>query len=95
MIANGLTKQLPFIKIRKRETDKSKIWNKQIDRMDNLSQRYYNTPYGAIFIKMANAQYGDEFDIPDGAFIRIPFPLPAVIQEFNDELNKYDAKFGL
>lgn len=95
LIFNGRTKQLPFIKIRKRLSDKSKAWNKDIDRMDNLSQRYYQTPFGAIFIKMANPQYGDEFDIPDGAFIRIPYPLNAVMQEFNDSLNKYDARFGL
>jgi hypothetical protein len=95
LIANGVTKQLPYIKIRERQTDKPHTWNKETDRMDNLSQRYYNTPHGAVFIKMANAKYGDEFDIPDRAFIRIPYPLPSVIQEFNDELNKYDAKYGL
>ena len=95
LIENGLTKQMPFIKIRKRVTDKSKVWNRDIDRMDVLSQRYYNTPYGGWLIILANPQFGDEFDIPDKAFIRITFPYQAVIQEFNDELNKYDARFGL
>lgn len=95
LISNGLTKQMPFIKIRQRSTDKSKVWNKETDRMDVLSQRYYNTPHGDWIIKMANSQYGDEFDIPDGAFIRIPFPYKAVVQEFVDEMNKYDNRFGL
>ena len=95
LIENGLTKQMPFIKIRNRSTDKAKAWVKGIDRMDVLSQRYYNTPFGDWIIMMANPQYGDQFDIPDGAFIRIPYPFEAVIQEFSDEMNKYDAKFGL
>ena len=95
LISNGLTKQMPFLKIRVRNTDKAKTWNKDSDRMDVLSQRYYNTPYGDWLIMLANPQYGDQFDIPDNAYIRIPFPYQAALQDFNDEMNKYDAKYGL
>jgi len=95
LIENGLTKQMPFIKIRERVTDKSITWNKQTDRLDIISQKNYNHPYGGWLILLANPQFGDEFDIPDSAFIRIPYPYQAVVQEFIDELNKYNAKFGL
>ena len=95
LIANGLTKQMPFIKLRPKATDKAKIWNKGIDRMDLISHRYYNNPYGGWLIMLANPQYGDEFDIPDGTLIKIPFPYLLTIQQYSDMLTLYDNKFGL
>lgn len=95
LIENGLTKQMPYIKIRNRPTDKSHTWNKDIDRMDLISNRYYQSSNFDWLIKMVNAKYGDEYDIPDSAYIRIPYPLEPILQEFVDEMNKYDAKFGI
>ena len=94
LISNGLTKQMPFIKLRIKASDKSKIWNKNIDRLDTISQKYYDHPYGGWLIMLANPQYGTEFDIPDGTLIRIPFPYKTSQQQFIDEMNRYDNKFG-
>lgn len=95
LISNGLTKQSPFVKLTAKSTDKSKIWNQGLDRMDNLSQRYYNHPYGGWLIMLANPQYGDEFEIPDGTLIKIPFPYRVTVQQYQDALTLYDNKFGL
>jgi hypothetical protein len=44
---------------------------------------------------MANPEFGtDEFDIPDGTIIRIPFPYTTSIQSFIDDMNRFDNKFG-
>ena len=94
LIENGLTKQMPFIKLSEKSTDKSKIWVKSIDRLDVLSQRYYDNPDGGWLIQLANPQFVDEFEIPDGAFIRIPYPYDTTIQEFVDKMNLYDTKYG-
>ena len=75
-------------------TDKSKVWNKGIDRMDTISQKYYDNADGGWLIMQANPQYVDEFEIPDGALIRIPFPYAASLQQFVDEMTRYDNKFG-
>lgn len=95
LISDGLTKQMPFIKLSPKSTDKSKIWNKSIDRMDNISYKYYGHPYGGWLIMLANPQYSDEFEIPDGTLIVIPFPYLNSIQQFSDALNLYDSQFGL
>jgi hypothetical protein len=93
---NGGMKLMPGIQIPEKATDKMIAWNKQLHRMDILSQKYYQTPTEGYLIMMANMQYGtDEFDIPDGALIRIPYPYKASLQSFIDEMNKYESKFGL
>lgn len=95
LIFNGLTKQMPFIKLKPKSSDKSKMWNKGIDRLDILSYRYYNNPYGGWLIMLANPQFSDEFEIPDATLIRIPFPYLVTIQQYTDALALYDNKFGI
>jgi hypothetical protein len=94
-ISNGQMAIVPFIKLEVKSTDKSRIWNKQIDRMDKISQAYYDHPFGGIFIMMANPQYGDEFDIPDGTLIRIPFPYKDTKQQYQDGVQRYINRSGL
>lgn len=90
-ILNGEVKQLPFIKIEYNSNFKPEIWDKSSGRLDNISYKYYGTPFMARFILMANAHFGiDENDIPDGAIIFIPYPIEAVIQNYINNLNKYD-----
>ena len=44
----------------------------------------------------ANPEYGSlEFMIPDGAKLRIPFPLDTVIAQYNRDVDKYEKLYGL
>lgn len=78
--------QLPFVKISEKSSDKFERWDILRSRLDKLAQRYYRNPFFDFFILYANPQYISEFDIPDGAVIRIPFPLERVKEEYEDKL---------
>ena len=94
LIQNGQTETVPFIKLPINTTDKSKVWNKQTDRLDVVSYKYYGHPYGGFLILMANAEFGvEEEDIPDAAQIRIPFPYNTALQQYIDGLDKYLRKY--
>lgn len=80
---------VPFISIPKRATDKIEEFRQGIDRMDKFSLKYYNNPYMGRLILMANPEYTFEFDIEDGALIRIPFPLEEVMEEYNRQITIY------
>jgi hypothetical protein len=90
-IQNGEVKMLPFIPIEYADSFKTEIWNKIDGRLDNISYKYYGTPFMYRFILMANAHFGiDENDIPDGAIIFIPYPLEATIQQYLNKLNQFE-----
>lgn len=93
---DGEVKPLPFIKILPKSTDKIIPYLKNRDRMDKLSQLYYNNPYYGWLIMSANPQYGGlEFDIPNNEFIRIPFPLKPSIQQYIEQVNNYKSLNGI
>ena len=93
---DGNVKSLPFLKITPKSTDKIIPYLKNRDRMDKLSQSYYLSPYYGWLIMSANPQFGGmEFDIPNGAFIRIPYPLKASIQQYIDAVNNYNSLDGI
>lgn len=93
---NGEIKPLPFIKIAPKSTDKIIPYLKNRDRMDKLSQLYYNNPYYGWLIMSANPQYGGlEFDIPNNDLIRIPFPLKVSIQQYIEQVNNYRNLNGI
>lgn len=78
-----------FVELPIKGTDKTKIWNKERDRLDNISEMYYGHPYGENIILMANSAYGcNQEDIPDGATIIIPYPFRDTVQSYMD-LVKY------
>jgi hypothetical protein len=80
---------IPFITIPERSTDKVEEFRQGTDRMDKLSLKYYNNPYMGRLILMANPEYAFEFDIEDGALIRIPFPLEDVLEDYNRQITLY------
>jgi len=80
---DGTTEQMPFVKIPINTSDKYEAWNKEFDRLDKLSQKYYLNPFYDFLILYANPQYLSEFDIPEGAVIRIPFPLEKAKSSYN------------
>ncbi len=87
---NGQVKNVPFIPIPSKPTDKREVYRLGFTRMDKLSQKYYGNPTYSWFILQSNPQFGGlEFDIPDGTIIRIPFPLKQRLEEFFQATNNY------
>jgi hypothetical protein len=48
------------------------------ERVDNLAQIYYNDATKAWIIMCANPDWDNEFEIPIGTKVRIPYPLQRV-----------------
>jgi len=84
---DGTIDQMPFIPIPNGTSDKYITWNDSKDRMDKLSQRYYGSPFFDWLIMYANPEYISEFDIPNGAIIRVPFPLSTALNDYQAVLS--------
>jgi len=85
---NGSDIHPPFVKIPESSSDKYDNWILGDSRLDKWSDRYYTNPFYDFLILFANPQYINEFDIPDGAFIRIPFPLDNARRQYEEGLQK-------
>lgn len=55
------------------------------ERIDNLAQKYYADPLLAWVIMCANPEWDNEFDIPIGTKVRIPYPLQRVYDAWRIE----------
>lgn len=87
---------VPFISIPYRNSDFFEKYEAGLTRLDLLSFKYYNNPDYAWLILQANPQYGSlEFLIPDGAEIRIPFPLDAALEGYDGAIREYDKLYGI
>ena len=86
---DGTTDQMPFITLPVNQSDKFEFWNTEFSRLDKLSQKYYGNPFYDFLILYCNPQYINEFDIDDGALIRIPFPLQKVKADYEAILTQY------
>lgn len=92
---NGEVKILPFIKIIEKPTDFTIVYKQGRDRLDKLSQKYYGNPYHGWLIMLANPNYGGlEFNIKDGDIIRIPYPFKDSLQQYIEEVRKYNKLYG-
>lgn len=83
---NGTTDTMPFVKLPINSSDKYEYWSLITSRLDKLSQKYYNNPFYDYLILYANNEYLNEFDIPDDALIRIPFPLAKAKADYDAAL---------
>ncbi len=93
--ANGKYKSLPFIPIVEKPSDKKVTWKGERDRMDELSNVYYGNPFHGYLIMLANPKFGGVEDaIPDGEVIRIPFPFRDTLQQYINEVEKYNFLYG-
>ena len=93
--SNGLVATTPFISISQRSTDKFVVYKLDHTRLDKVSQIYYGAPYYNWLILSANPQYGGlEFNIADGAVVRVPFPFLDAIQEFENKTQQYINQYG-
>jgi hypothetical protein len=94
-LEDGEFKIVPGIEIPTRSTDKYVKYIKGKDRLDKMSQEYYNTPLFGWLIMLANPKVGSiEFDIPDNSIIRIPFPLINSLQEYKKNVELYKLYYG-
>ena len=81
-IQNGELKPVPYISIIPKTSDRFVVYKVGKSRLDKISQQMYKTPYFGWLILQANPEYGgQDWNIPDGRLIRVPFPLFASLQE--------------
>ena len=88
--SDGSFKIVPGIEIPIKGSDKYIQYKKGKDRLDKISQEYYNTPLFGWLILQANPLAGSvEFEIPDNFFLRIPFPLLTTLQDYKSGVELY------
>lgn len=91
---DGEFKIVPFGKIEKKSSDLFETYKKNETRLDLLSSKYYDDPNYGWLIMQANPEFGSmEYEIPDGSILRIPYPLNASIQSYEDSIRKYNELY--
>ena len=94
-VINGQQTVVPYINLPSKTTDKRFIYKVGQSRLDKVSQQYYDTPVFGWLILVANSNYGgQEWNIPDGAILTIPFPLVASLQDYKNELENHFFYYG-
>lgn len=92
---NGDVKPMPFIKLKVKLTDRYEDYKDGYTRLDLLSYKHYKNPNYDWLIKLANSNLGSmNHDFEDGSVIRIPFPLEVSLDEYNNEMTKYNLYYG-
>ena len=93
---NGKIMHVPFIEIPRRNTDLYEYYELGRTRLDILSYKYYGDANYGWLILQANPEYGyEEFKIPNGAKIRIPYPIETVVARYNSDVDVYEELYGL
>ena len=86
----------PFVKITPKNTDYFETYKRGFTRLDLLSYDYYGDPNYDWLILMANPNLGAlEFEIPDGAQVRIPYPLSTTLEGYNSEIERQMVLYGI
>ena len=86
---------VPFVKVPTKTTDKKYIYKVGMSRLDKVSQQYYNSPFFGWLIMAANPEFGgNEFVIPDGSILTVPFPLLSSLQDYNNALETHFYYYG-
>lgn len=86
---------VPGIEIPFKSTDKVTQFKKNKDRLDKISQEYYNSPLFGWLILQANPTVGSiEFEIPNNSILRIPFPLVSSLQDYKKNVELYKLYYG-
>ena len=94
-LTDGEFKIVPGIEIPIKGTDKYFQYKRGKDRLDKISQEYYGTPVHGWLILQSNPLAGSlEFEIPDNAYIRIPFPLTTSLQDYKRGIELYHLYYG-
>jgi len=86
---------VPFVKIPEKLTDKFVVYKRNRSRLDKISQDKYGTPYFGFLILAANPEYGGlEWNIPDNASLRVPFPLNLSMSDYKSAVKKILSYYG-
>lgn len=94
-LINGEQTVVPYITLPSKTTDKRYIYKMEQSRLDKISQQFYGSPTFGWLILMANPQYGgQEWNIPDGAILTIPFPLISSLQDYKSQLDLHFFYYG-
>ena len=92
---DGNFKIVPGIELPIKSGDKYIQYKKGKDRLDKISDEYYNSPSFGWLILIANPLAGSvEFEIPDGFLLRIPFPLIPSLQDYRRSVDLYKFYYG-
>lgn len=94
-LVDGTQTVVPFVQLPAKTTDKRYIYKNGQSRLDKVSQQFYETPFFGWLILLANPQFGpNEFIIPDGTILTIPFPLLASLQDYKNTLENHFFYYG-
>ena len=94
-IEDGEFRIVPGIEIPIKGTDKYMQFKKGVDRLDKISQEFYDTPLFGWLILMANPLAGSlEFEIPENFYLRVPFPLVTSLQDYKRGVELYNLYYG-
>jgi hypothetical protein len=94
-ITNGDYVMVPYIKLTNKSSDRAVVYKLGRTRLDKLSQQYYDTPYFGWLILQANPQFGgQEWNIPDGTVITIPYPLMTSLEEYKSKVDQHFLYYG-
>ena len=92
---NNSMKPIPGLILPSSSGDKTIVYKLGETRLDKVSDSYYNTPYYGWLIMLANPEYGGlEFNIPDQALLRVPFPFENAINSYITQVNQYNMLYG-
>lgn len=94
-VDDGKFRIVPGLEIPIKSTDKYIVFKSGKDRLDKLSQEYYDTPVFGWLIMLANPSAGSvEFTIPNNYVLRIPFPLTSSLQDYKRSIELYNLYYG-
>lgn len=83
-VINNQSISVPFIKLPEKGTDDFTTYKIGKSRLDKISDDKYGAPYFGFLILVANPEYGGlEWNIPDNALLRIPFPLEQSLKDYD------------
>lgn len=95
-ITDGTYQKVPFIEVPTSNSDFYVYYEANKSRLDLLSYQYYGDANYGWLILQANPEVGSlEFRIQDKTRLRIPYPLDAAIQGYENNIKKYNNLYGL
>ena len=86
---------VPGVRMPVKSTDKYIQYRRNRDRLDKMSQEYYDSPLFGWLILIANPLAGSiEYLIPDNYLLRVPFPLIPSLQDYKKAVDLYKMRYG-
>jgi hypothetical protein len=92
---NGQIQVVPGITIDPKDSDYFETYVLGQSRLDVISNDYYGDANYDWLIMLANPEYGSlEYKIPDGATLRIPYPLSVTLENYNNKILTYKTLYN-